>query len=89
MTTTSDHPRAVERIDTTGVVLDVFRSVFHVEDVRPEDSFLDLGGASLQAAEIGVSLRERLGVSVGILFLFDHPTAGEVVAEVEAQLTGR
>ncbi|SNT58642.1 Aryl carrier domain-containing protein [Actinomadura meyerae] len=45
--------------------------------VSDHDSFFELGGDSLAAARILTRVRERTGVSLTILDIFDAPTLAE------------
>ncbi|MGW3038448.1 acyl carrier protein [Kitasatospora sp. NPDC001159] len=51
------------------------------EPVTAEDNFLDLGGHSALALELGNRIKERFGVELDIEVLFER-SVGEVVADV-------
>ncbi|MFJ4621605.1 non-ribosomal peptide synthetase [Streptomyces sp. NPDC088812] len=61
---------------------DIWREVLGVEQVLPEQNFLDLGGNSILAMQVAARARQRLGVPVdgGAVLLCD--TLGELAAHV-------
>jgi len=54
-------------------------------DVEPglDDDFFALGGHSLLATRVAAQLRERLGVSISLRLLFDHPVLEGLAAVIE------
>ncbi|MFF1839705.1 phosphopantetheine-binding protein [Streptomyces sp. NPDC058231] len=62
---------------------EVWHEVLGIDGIGPEDDFFDLGGDSVVAARLSALLRERLGVEVPLLMVFDNPTVAELAAELE------
>ncbi|MEV0176937.1 phosphopantetheine-binding protein [Streptomyces sp. NPDC050803] len=61
----------------------VWTEVLGIDGITDTDDFFDLGGDSLVATRLTAVLSERLGVEVPALLVFDHPTVGELAAELE------
>jgi hypothetical protein len=51
----------------------------------PDQSFFELGGNSLSAAQVVIRIREELGVEMSITDLVEAPTAGELAARIGRQ----
>lgn len=64
-------------------LLDIWRGVLDREDIGIDDNFFDLGGHSLLAAKIVVIARQRLGLSLPVVALFETPTIRGVAAALE------
>ncbi|MFI7438409.1 type I polyketide synthase [Nonomuraea indica] len=60
---------------------------FGVESVGPDENFFDLGGDSFTAVGLVEKIRRGFGVEIGIAAIFDHPTVGELVAELRRLTT--
>lgn len=56
-----------------------------VNEVRPEDSYFDLGGTSLSALGLLDGIHEGFGPDLSLPFLYEHPTLGEVAARIETE----
>lgn len=52
----------------------IWRELLHVNSVRPDDGFFDLGGNSLVAARLVSRARKRYKVSVPLAEFFEEPT---------------
>ncbi|MFD7983484.1 non-ribosomal peptide synthetase [Kitasatospora indigofera] len=81
---TADAPAAEAAAGTDGLgeqVAAVWRTVLGLDGVRPEDSFLDLGGHSLAALRVVHMLRRKLGVELQLRHLLD---AEDLAAFTEA-----
>jgi amino acid adenylation domain-containing protein len=55
-------------------IAQIWQEVLRLDQVGIEDNFFDLGGHSLLAAEVQGKMRDRLGMDVALLDLFQHPT---------------
>lgn len=53
-----------------------------LERISLHDDFFALGGQSLLATRLAFKLRERLGVEVGAIALFQYPTVAELAAHL-------
>jgi amino acid adenylation domain-containing protein len=58
-------------------------SLLGVARVGKDDNFFDLGGHSLMGAQLIAKISNTFGVELSLRSLFDHPTVGEVSAEIE------
>jgi len=54
--------------------------VLSVKNPGVNDNFFDLGGHSLQVVQVQTHLRERVGVDLPVLKLFEHPTIRSLAA---------
>src|SRR5207244_13029078 len=52
----------------------VWEEVLSIKSPGVNDNFFDLGGHSLQVAQVQSQLRERVGADLPVLRLFEHPT---------------
>jgi len=55
-------------------LVEIWRGVLRLDEVRINDNFFDLGGHSFLALKLQNRLRSELGVDVPPLALFEHPT---------------
>ncbi|HYO71513.1 MAG TPA: phosphopantetheine-binding protein, partial [Archangium sp.] len=65
---------------------ELWRERLGIEDIGPDDSFLDLGGNSLMAAQLLTRLRETFRVQIPLSDLFEAPTISGLAARIEARL---
>jgi acyl carrier protein len=63
-------------------IIEVWKSVFDVEDVGRHDNFFDLGGHSLNATQVAWRLKETFNVEVPVRTIFDAPTVAELAESV-------
>lgn len=74
--------------DVVGLVTRVWCEVLGLEDIDPDDDFVDdLGGDSMYAVEIGGQLNDELGLDLPIDLPFEAPTINQSVVMVTAALT--
>ncbi|MFF7184363.1 amino acid adenylation domain-containing protein [Streptomyces sp. NPDC008222] len=66
---------------------EIWREVLNLESVDKDDSFFELGGDSLLAAQIVTRVRERLGVDLPVRDIFVHPTLCELTEAVRRGAT--
>ncbi|REG14281.1 non-ribosomal peptide synthase protein (TIGR01720 family)/amino acid adenylation domain-containing protein/natural product biosynthesis luciferase-like monooxygenase protein, partial [Archangium gephyra] len=64
----------------------LWRARLGVEHVGRDDSFLELGGNSLMAAQMLTQMRDTFGVNLPLADLFDSPTVAGIAARIEALL---
>jgi amino acid adenylation domain-containing protein len=80
------HPSRSPKSRCEEELLRIWREVLHVDDVRVEDDFLELGGDSLLALQILVRLREGLGVDLPIDSVFRSRSVERLAVRVEEQV---
>ncbi|WP_329251613.1 amino acid adenylation domain-containing protein [Streptomyces sp. NBC_01478] len=66
----------------------IWREVLALELIGRDDSFFELGGDSLLAAQIVTRVRERFGVDLPVRDIFVHPTLRELVEAVRQAAAG-
>lgn len=69
-------PAAEDPEAPAAVLAGIWRDVFGVEEIGPDDDFWDLGGNSLYAIRIGTLARERGLPGVALRQLYLTPTLG-------------
>ena len=62
----------------------IWQQVLQIPRVDRENSFFELGGHSLLATQIVSQIRQRLGLSVNLRSLFEHPRLEDFAAQVQA-----
>jgi amino acid adenylation domain-containing protein len=67
------------------LVAAVWREVLELDTVGRDDNFFDLGGDSLLANRVLARLRERAGVEVPLLALFEQPQLAGLAAALPAE----
>jgi acyl-coenzyme A synthetase/AMP-(fatty) acid ligase/thioesterase domain-containing protein/acyl carrier protein len=76
---------APPRDATEATLVDIWRRVLGLERVGIHDRFVELGGDSLRATEVAVSIETRLGVRVSQSALAEAPTIAGLAARVRAE----
>src|SRR5690606_19307488 len=74
-----------------GVVVRVWSELLGIEAIGAEDDFFALGGHSLLAMRLIARLRERLGVELPLIAVFEQPTVAgmaRVIDELPANIAG-
>jgi thioesterase domain-containing protein/acyl carrier protein len=66
------------------IVKSCFQHVLHLDHVAPDDAFFDLGGDSVAALELALSLESATGIAVPRTAAFDAPTPAEMTLLIEA-----
>ncbi|WP_235217099.1 non-ribosomal peptide synthase/polyketide synthase [Archangium violaceum] len=64
----------------------LWRARLGLEYVGRDDSFLELGGNSLMAAQMLTQMRDTFGVNLPLADLFDSPTVAGIASRIEALL---
>ncbi len=79
---------AVAEGDIEATLTELWQTLLKREDIGPEDDFFALGGHSLLATRLIARLRDRLGIELPLISIFETPTI-RALAAVVAQLTER
>ena len=79
---------AVAEGDIEATLTELWQMLLKREDIGPEDDFFALGGHSLLATRLIARLRDRLGIELPLISIFETPTI-RGLAVVVAQLTER
>lgn len=80
----SGGPRTLEE----STVAAIWQDVLALEQVDRLDDFFDLGGHSLLANKVVSQVRRRLGVTLPLGAVFDHPTIAGLAAAIQAARIG-
>jgi Condensation domain/Phosphopantetheine attachment site len=75
--------------DLERAVLQIFRDVLPHADVAPDEELLDLGGQSLEAAQIAARISNRLGIACAIHELMDAGTPRRLASVLFSKLLSR
>lgn len=75
--------------ENESAMADLWREVLRVSEIGPDDTFLQLGGDSMLAAQLIARIRDRWGVDVKMVDFFDAPTVGQMARTLDARLTDR
>ena len=76
-------PYVEPRTDSERAVAGVWQDVLGLDRVGADDDFFALGGHSLAAVQIGVTLRDRFGVELDLPAFFDGPTVARTAAVID------
>ncbi len=71
------------RTSTEQALAGLWAELLHMPRIGVEDSFFDLGGTSLQAALLVISLESRLGEIIPLAVLFEAPTVAGLARYLE------
>jgi acyl carrier protein len=74
------------RTPTEEGVAAAFAAVLGLQQVGAEDNLFELGGSSLQAAQVVARVQEAFGVKVGVRDFYTSPVVAAVAAIVDAEL---
>ena len=62
---------------------EILAELLDIDGFGRADNFFELGGHSLMGAQLVARLRERFGVDLALLDIFDNPTLAEMAAVVD------
>ncbi|WP_405488850.1 alpha/beta fold hydrolase [Nocardia sp. NBC_00511] len=68
---------------TETAVTEVWREVLDLDDIRPDDSFSELGGSSLQMVELRDAVQQRFGIRLSIADLASADTVAALAVRLE------
>ncbi|WP_193199910.1 type I polyketide synthase [Nostoc sp. MG11] len=67
-------------------LVNIFREVLRIQEIKTSDDFFNLNGDSLQAILVTSRIREIFGVELGTDALFDCPTPEELLQSIKQKL---
>ncbi len=70
--------RRAEATDLESILSEIWADVLGASVVDPSKNFFDLGGTSLQLVEAHARTQARLGRTISIVSLFEHPTVASL-----------
>ncbi len=82
-------PCTPPRTPTEQTLVELCRAVLGFRELGVDDSFIELGGNSLQAIQLLARVRERFGVEVPVRELFAAPTLAQLAVAVETKRAQR
>jgi amino acid adenylation domain-containing protein len=65
---------------TEKLLVEIWREILELESIGTEDSFLDLGGGSLQMMRMLNRVAQRYGIEISIIDFFPQPTISNLTA---------
>ena len=68
-------------------VLEIWRELFGIENIRPDDNFFDLGGNSLIALQLVAQLRATFKIDLPLRVVFESPTVTTLAGRIFEMIT--
>jgi acyl carrier protein len=68
--------------DVEAGLLEAVETILHLDDVRPDSGFFDIGGHSLAALELAAAITARFEVDVPLRTIFESPTLRDLAAAI-------
>jgi amino acid adenylation domain-containing protein len=59
---------------TSGIILKIWKGLFGIDEINPDDNFFDIGGHSLLALQILNRIKEELHQNISLKTFLDNPT---------------
>jgi amino acid adenylation domain-containing protein len=84
-----EDPYVAPRNELETVVTRIWGASLSIETVGVQDRFFDLGGTSLKAVQVIAQINRELGTDVPALAIFEAPTVGKLVQEIERRQAAR
>ncbi|RDL47104.1 Tyrocidine synthase 3 [Ensifer sp. M14] len=82
-----DHIPVANR--TEGLLVELWCNVLGIQAVELDRNFFDLGGTSLQLMRVQAALEVRLGRTIDVIALFQHPTIRDLARYIDGKaMTG-
>jgi natural product biosynthesis luciferase-like monooxygenase protein len=78
MSSSAQAPKDAEAQAIADLIADIFCRVLEIDEIGPEDNFLELGGNSLMAMQVISLIRTELDREVGLSDFFDHLTVASL-----------
>ncbi|MDB6121124.1 MAG: non-ribosomal peptide synthetase [Pedosphaera sp.] len=83
--TDSKFAPVLPQTQTEQIIVRIWQEALHTQRVGLDDNFFDLGGNSLQLAQVHVQLREQLKVDLAITTLFEFTTVAALAKHLGAR----
>ncbi|HEX5874785.1 MAG TPA: MupA/Atu3671 family FMN-dependent luciferase-like monooxygenase, partial [Pyrinomonadaceae bacterium] len=77
----------VTQTEVESTVVDIWRELFGIENIRPEDNFFDHGGNSLIALQLVAQLRTSFKIDLPLRVVFESQTATALAARIFEMIT--
>ncbi len=74
---------------TEHALCEAFRTVLGVTDVLASDDFFELGGHSLLATKLSAVAKEKFGLEVSVLDIFNAPSVEDLAARLDSRNAGK
>ena len=72
--------------DVNAAISDAFREVLGVTEIDPDVSFIDMGGVSIEAAQIAALVNEALQVDLSAADVLGRETLRQIASLAEERL---
>ncbi len=76
---------AAENEQIEEILTNIWRDVLHVDSIRPDDDFFEIGGHSLLAAQLFDEIEKQLGVNLPLATLFTATTIEQLVDLIQKE----
>jgi hypothetical protein len=71
--------------DLEQAITQLWKDVFHMDNIGRADNFFELGGNSLLGMDLSELFTTRLALDVPVLLIFQHPTIAEIAQIISSQ----
>lgn len=78
-------PQVAENERVEEVLTKIWQDVLHLDSVRPDDDFFEIGGHSLLAAQLFDEIEKQLGVNLPLATLFTATTIEQLVDLIQKE----
>jgi amino acid adenylation domain-containing protein len=78
--------RAALRTPTERALAEIWAALLGLSGLSSNDSFFELGGHSLLATRLASRVRERWGIELSLLAVFESPVLAELAARIDREL---
>jgi amino acid adenylation domain-containing protein len=75
-------PADLMRSDSIGILLKIWKDVMALPEIDPDDDFFQIGGDSIQAAQILARVKDTFGVSLSIPIFLNTPSVDQMARTV-------
>lgn len=64
-------------------ITEIWKHVLELDAIGIHDNFMEIGGTSLRAVQLVAQMRQKLGLDISLIELFDTPTIGAIAARMQ------